>query len=168
MTKRRSRGEGSIYEDAARGRWIAEITIGYRPNGNRITRKRSAKNKTLAKDKLKELVEEFENGTLEANGYTVAEAVRDWLRFGLNGRNASTVEKLTILANQHVIPALGSRKLVDPMRTNELSADDVDAWLEEKAEILATRTLQDLRSILKRSIELAWLSFRSSSKDGTR
>lgn len=156
MSKRRSRGEGSIYEDKARGRWIAEITIGWRPSGKRITRKRGAKNKTEAKDRLKELKQEFEDGgVVDTGGYTVAEAVREWLRFGLNGRSDSTKEKLSILAEQHVIPALGARKLTEAKRTNELSADDVDAWLEEKSEVLATRTLQDLRSILKRSIDRA-------------
>jgi integrase len=156
VAKRRSRGDGSIYEDTTRQRWIAEITVGYRPNGKRITRKRSAKTKTEAKDKLKELVRELDdNGTVAANGYTVTEAVRDWLRFGLNGRSEATRAKLTILAEQHVIPALGGRKLTDPTRINELTADDVDAWLEEKSEVLATRTLQDLRSILTRSINRA-------------
>jgi integrase len=155
MTKRRSRGDGGLYEDKQRQRWIAEITIGFTPAGKRITRKRSAKTKTEAKDKLKELIREFEEGAAAANGYTVSDAVREWLRFGLNGRSDGTVEKLTILANQHVVSALGNRKLTDPGRTNELSADDVDAWLEEKAEILSTRTLQDLRSILRRSINRA-------------
>jgi integrase len=156
VAKRRSRGDGSIYEDETRQRWIAEITIGYRPNGKRITRKRSARTKTEAKDRLKELMRELDDsGTVAANGYTVAEAVQDWLRFGLNGRSESTREKLTILADQHVIPALGHRKLTDPTRSNELSPDDVDAWLEEKSQVLATRTLQDLRSILKRSINRA-------------
>ena len=156
MAKRRSRGDGSIYEDTNRQRWIAEITLGYRPNGKRITRKRSTKTKTEAKDKLKELKEELEDsGTVAANGYIVEEAVRDWLRFGLNGRSKATKEKLTILAEQHVIPALGKRKLTDPTRTNELTPDDVDAWLEAAAAFLATRTLQDLRSILKRSIDRA-------------
>lgn len=96
-----------------------------------------------------------ESGTVAANGYTVTEAVRDWLRFGLNGRSEAIRAKLTILAEQHAIPALGSRKLPDPTRINEVTADDVDAWLEEKSEILATRTLQDLRSILSRSINRA-------------
>lgn len=156
MAKRRSRGEGSIYEDKSRGVWVAEITIGWRPNGKRITRKRSGKTKTEAKNKLKDLLGEYEeDGTVAANGYSVEEAVRDWLRFGLNSRSAKTREKLTNIAEQHVIPSLGGRKLKDLGRTNELSADDVDAWLEEKSEILATRTLQDLRSILMRSITRA-------------
>jgi integrase len=155
MAKRRSRDDGGLYWSESRQRWIAEITIGYRANGKRITRKASGKTKTEAKGKLDEMRREIEDGAAAAGRYTVADAVRDWLRFGLNGRSAGTLEKLTILTDQHVIPALGNRLLKDPSRTNELSADDVDAWLEEKAEVLSTRTLQDLRSILKRSLNRA-------------
>jgi integrase len=46
-------------------------------------------------------------------------------------------------------PALGARKLRD------LSADDVDKWLTGKAQTLGTRTLQEVRSVLKRAIARA-------------
>jgi integrase len=75
--------------------------------------------------------------------------VRNWLEFGLTGREASTLETKRILADKHVIPELGARKL------RELSADDVDQWLARKAKQVSTRTLQELRSILKRSIARA-------------
>jgi hypothetical protein len=52
-------------------------------------------------------------------GYTITDAVRDWLAFGLSGRDSNTITKCTILANTHTIPALGARKLRD------LSADDI-------------------------------------------
>ena len=48
-----------------------------------------------------------------------------------------------------MIPALGARKLRD------LSADDVDRWLIEKATSLSTRTLREVRSVLKRAITRA-------------
>jgi hypothetical protein len=51
-----------------------------------------------------------------------------------SGRDTATVEKRTILANTHVIPALGARKLRD------LSADDVDRWLADKAKVVSTRS----------------------------
>ncbi len=156
MASRRSRGDGGLYWSEDRQRWIAELTIGYRPNGKRITRKASGKTKTEAKAALDRLVERKKEGTATAaRGLTVEKAVRDWLRHGLNGRTAATVEKLTILAETHIVPSLGARLLLDPKQSKELTADDVDAWLEEKAEILATRTLQDLRSILRRAINRA-------------
>jgi hypothetical protein len=61
----------------------------------------------------------------------------------------ATVGKSRILANKHIIPELGARKL------RELSADDVDEWLLRKAQEVSTRTLQELRSILKRTVARA-------------
>jgi integrase len=54
-----------------------------------------------------------------------------------------------ILAEQHVIPALGARKL------RELTAEDVDRWLIDKARTLSTRTLLDIRSVLRRAVARA-------------
>jgi integrase len=59
------------------------------------------------------------------------------------------VETRKILARQHVIPDLGSRKLT------ELSAEDVDRWLADKARTLSTRTLRDIKSILRRAVTRA-------------
>jgi integrase len=149
--KRRARGDGGLYWDESRQRWIAEVTIGYRPNGKRITRKGSGQSKTAAKAKLKEILRDHEDGiSLSADGnYTVAAAVRDWLKYGLPGRAPSTIDKYTHLANEHVIPPLGARKL------RELSAEEIDEWLAEEAKTLSTRTLREVRAILSRSVRRA-------------
>ncbi|MEV0823613.1 site-specific integrase [Nonomuraea rubra] len=150
MTKRRSRGDGGLHWDESRQRWIASVTVGYTPAGKRIVKKASGKTKTAAKDKLKQIIRDCEDGLMvSATGYTVADAVQNWLDFGLSGRDAATVEKCKILANKHIISGLGARKLVD------LTADDVDRWLADKSKYLSTRTLRELRSILVRSISRA-------------
>src|SRR5262249_41852495 len=82
-------------------------------------------------------------------GYTVANAVTDWLSYGLNGRDKGTISTCTILSNTHIIPSLGARKLRD------LSAEDVEKWLACKATTLSTRTLQSLHSCLNRSVKRA-------------
>lgn len=149
MPKSRSHGDGGLWWDESRQRWTAEITIGYTPAGKRRRRTATGKTKTAAKDKLKKLIRDLEDGVKTAGTYTVAQAVRDWLRYGLAGRSKNTIEKSRILAEQHVIPALGVRQL------QELSADDVDEWLADKAKTLSTRTLREVRSILSRSIKRA-------------
>lgn len=150
MTSRRSRGDGGLSWDQARQRWVASVTIGYTPEGKRIFKRARGRTKTEARRKLKELARDHDDGlSVGAYGYTVAQAVNDWLTFGLSGRDPATVEKCTILAQTHVIPALGARKLRD------LSADDVDQWLAVKAQTLSTRTLQEVRSVLKRAITRA-------------
>lgn len=100
MTKRRGRGEGGLHWDAERERWIASVTIGYTPDGRRIVRKASGKTKTAARDKLKENLRDRDDGLAVAPGdYTVAQAVRDLLAYGLSGREQRTIEKLTTYAN---------------------------------------------------------------------
>jgi integrase len=147
---RRSRGDGGINWDAARQRWEARASLGYGPDGKRITKKARGRTKTEARDKLKEIIRDHEDGLAIAPAdYTVAKAVTDWLTHGLNGRDHGTVTTNEHLCRAHILPALGARKLRD------LSADDVDRWLAEKAKTLSTRTLQGLHSCLNRSIKRA-------------
>jgi hypothetical protein len=73
----------------------------------------------------------------------------DWLAFGLSSRDDRTITRCIILANTHIIPALGARKL------RGLSADDIDKWLADKAQVLSTRSLREVRSVLKRAITRA-------------
>lgn len=150
MTKRRSRGDGGLHWDERRQRWIATASLGYGPDGKRITKRGSGKTKTEAKAKLKEVLRDYEDGfAIAPADYTVAHAVNDWLAYGLNGRDKGTVSACTILCRTHVVPGLGARKLRD------LSAEDVDRWLAEKAKTLSTRTLQGIRSCLNRAIKRA-------------
>lgn len=150
MATRRSKGDGGLHWDAGRKRWIATASLGYDPAGKRIVKRGSGRTKTEAKAKLKEILRDYEDGlAIAPSDYTVAQAVNDWLDYGLNGRNPSTVTTNRILCETHVIPALGARKLRD------LSAEDVDKWLAEKANTLSTRTLQALHSCLNRSVRRA-------------
>ncbi|GAA3771322.1 site-specific integrase [Streptomyces chiangmaiensis] len=150
MTKRRSRGDGGLHWDENRRRWIATANLGFDPSGKRIVKRGSGKTKTEAKNKLKEVLRDHEDGlAIAPTGYTVGDAVNDWLAYGLASRDPRTVEKCTTMSQKHVIPALGARKLRD------LSAEDVDRWLAVKAKILSTRTLQEVHSCLNRSVKRA-------------
>ncbi|HEY8450982.1 MAG TPA: site-specific integrase [Natronosporangium sp.] len=150
MTTRRARGDGSLYWDEARQRWIASITIGYTPAGKRIVRKASGKTKTEARTKLRAKIRDYEDGLLTTHHtYTVADAINDWLTYGLTNRTQATRDKYGFLCRRHIIPDLGARKLKD------LSAHDVDRWLADKAKILSTRTLRELHACLNRAINRA-------------
>ncbi|MGW1076551.1 site-specific integrase [Streptomyces sp. NPDC002537] len=150
MTKRRSRGDGGLHWDAKRRRWIATVSLGFDPSGKRIVKRGSGKTKTEAKDKLKEVLRDHEDGlAIAPSGYTVKNAVDDWLEYGLAGRDKATLDACTNLSRTHVIPSLGARKLRD------LSAEDVDKWLAAKAKLLSTRTLQGIHSCLNRAVKRA-------------
>lgn len=150
MAKRRSRGDGGLHWSEARQRWIATASLGHAPDGKRIIKRGSGKTKATAKAKLAEVLRDHEDGlAIAPTGYTVANAVTDWLSYGLNGRDKRTISTCTILSKTHITPSLGARKLRD------LSAEDVERWLAGKATTLSTRTLQSLRSCLNRAINQA-------------
>lgn len=150
MAKRRSRGEGGLHWDKSRQRWVATITVGYDGRGKRIVKKASGKTKTEAKDRLKEMLRDLDDGLpVGSDKYTVRNAVEDWLRYGLNGRDKATVDNYRYLAKTHIVPSLGARKLRD------LTADDVDRWLTTKANELSTRTIRLLHSLLNRAVRHA-------------
>ncbi|MGW3613761.1 site-specific integrase [Micromonospora sp. NPDC005163] len=150
MTTRRARGEGGLHWDETRQRWIATITVGYTPAGKRIVRKGSGKTKTEARAKLREKIRDYEDGVaLVQDGHSVADALTDWLAYGLSRQSESTKSNYTILVRSHIISDLGARKLRD------LSATDVDRWLMGKAQHLSTRTLRLLHSLLNRAVNRA-------------
>ena len=93
---------------------------------------------------------DYEDGVATAPGEcTVAQAVDDWLTYGLARRDARTVDLYSQQCRSHILPALGARKLRD------LTAADVDRWLAKKAKSLSTRTLRILHSCLNRSVNRA-------------
>ncbi len=150
MTKRRSRGDGGLHWDDKRQQWIATAHLGHDGRGKRIVKRASGKTKTEAKEKLKEILRDLDDGlAIAPHGYTVKDAVTSWLAYGLSGRDEETVNNYRYLADGHILPHLGWRRL------RELSADDVDRWLAQMAKILSTRTLRLLHSILNRSVRHA-------------
>lgn len=150
MAKRRSRGEGAVFWVEERQRWVATVDLGYTPAGKRRRAKASFQTKTKAKAWLRDKLRDVDDGlALAPYSYTVEMAVREWLTYGMTDRDPSTVENRTILAERHIVPALGKRKLRD------LTADEVDEWLASKTTELGSETLKRLLSILRRSINRA-------------
>ncbi len=104
VMSKRGFGEDGIYFDhlaecqdhlhhkSCRGRWRGAISLGYGLDGKRLRRKVSGATKQEVRDKLKKLHEELDDGLRSSARYTVAQAIADWLREGLDGRSAGTVE----------------------------------------------------------------------------
>src|SRR4051812_27833985 len=109
MPARRSRGDGGLHWDENRQRWIASLTIGFRPSGQRIVKTASGRTRTEARAKLRQIVRDNEDGQASTapRSLTVTDAVNDWLDHGLSARDPNTVAARRSLAKNHVIPALG-------------------------------------------------------------
>lgn len=142
-------GEDSIYWDKSKERYVGAVSLGYTPAGKRIRPKVSGRTKTEVRRKLRDLKKELEAGRPTPAKYTVSQAVHDWLSQGLKGREVGSIETYRSLARTHIEPDLGYAKL------RELDADDLDEWLEGKAQVLATQSLKMVFSVLRRSISHA-------------
>ncbi|MCP2266406.1 tyrosine recombinase XerC [Promicromonospora thailandica] len=146
---RRSRGERSVWFDESRNRWIAEATVGYSGSGKRIRRKGSGTSKSAALAALKERIDDYKKGLgPNAEKYTVANAISDWLEYGHGDVDVDTFKRHDYLS-QHVVKALGARKLRD-LRTRE-----VEAFLKTLAPTHATRTIRDIKWCLNIAVRRA-------------
>lgn len=147
---RRNRGDGGLHWDEGRGRWIATAQLGFDPAGKRLVKKASGRTKTEARDKLKALLRDLDDGlAVGPDRYTVAEAVNDLLDHGLGKAGERTRTTYRYLAVGHIVPLLGSRRLRD------LSARDVEGWLAGRAVVLSTSSLQKAHSVLNRAVKRA-------------
>lgn len=147
---RRPPGDGGVYWDAGRQRFVAERTVGYDARGKRIRRTGSGKSETAALRALARRVKDYDAGLVVGSEHvTVRQAVEDWLDYGQTGPDPNTRRKNRDLCDKHVIPALGGRRL------RELRAEEVERWLRSLTSVLSTRSIRDVRWCLSRSVNRA-------------
>jgi integrase len=128
--------------------YTGAIDLGPGANGRRRRVKRKGKTKAQVKDKLREAVADLEAGVTTDAGYTVQDAVTDFLRKGLKGRTKGTIDNYRSLADHNVIPQIGGIKV------KELTADSsTTGWTS--AEELSTRSLRLIHQIVERAIRQA-------------
>lgn len=129
--------------------YTGAIDLGVNAKGQRRRVKRKGKTKAQVKDKLREAVADLEAGVTTDAGYTVQDAVADFLQKGLKGRTKGTIDNYRSLADHNVIPQIGGIKV------KELTADQLDDWMDERAEELSTRLLRLIHQIVERAIRQA-------------
>ena len=143
-TKRRARGEDSIYYDRSRDRWTGTITVGWKPDGCRDRITVRGRTKTEVKDKLRAKHTELAAGVRTPANYTVEQCLTDWPET-LNTQAESTVTGYRIMAG-HLVETIGNLKLA------ALKVRDVDFALGKLAEHLSTRSVRLARMILIQAI----------------
>jgi integrase len=133
-----------------RQRYIAEKTVGFDLRGKRIVRSGSGTSASSAQRALRKRVRDYEAGLVQGSEhYRVRDAVQDWLDHGQGLLEEATRTRNRELAEFHVIPKIGGRKVRD------LRPDEVDQWLEALTSDLATSSIRRVKSILSRSIRRA-------------
>ena len=139
--------EATIYPEG--DGFTGAISLGFDTKGKRQRVKRKGKTKTQVKDKLREVVDNLETGVRVEARYTVKDAVDDFFDKGLKGKSKATIDNYRSLATHHLIPQIGTTKL------QQLTADQLDEWIDERAEELSTRSLRLIHQILERAIRQA-------------
>jgi hypothetical protein len=140
QTKRRARGEDSIYYDRSRDRWAGTITVGWKPGGRRDRIIVRGRTKIEVKDKLRAKHTELAAGIRTPAHYTVELCLKDWLQT-LSTQADSPVTGYRVMV-RHLVELIGTIKLV------ELKERDVDFALGTLAERLSTRSVRLARMIL--------------------
>jgi integrase len=139
--------EATIYPEG--DGFTGAISLGFDTKGKRQRVKRKGKTKTQVKDKLREVVDNLETGVRVEARYTVKDAVDDFFDKGLKGKSKATIDNYRSLATHHLIPQIGTTKL------QQLTADQLDEWIDERAGELSTRSLRLIHQILERAIRQA-------------
>jgi integrase len=148
-TRRRGRGEGSIYKDEAKGRWYAAVSVGYGPDGKTWRRhKVSGRTRAEVAAKLRELQAEQDSGAQSTRGYTVQRAVDDWIAEGLDGRSAGTVT-----LNRNVLKPVIA--IIGDIELRKLTAHDVRRALTSLAKSHSSRTVVIAHNALTRALRHA-------------
>jgi integrase len=149
---RRSPGEGSVFYDSARGRWVAVLDLGQDPeSGKRRRVKLSAPTKTEARERLAELRNEFRRtGTVGRQDVIVEAVVRELLASPpASWRSPATLEA-NIGHGDRIIAKLGRVRLA------RLTVGQVEGALRAlAAEGYARQTIKGTRGILIQAIRRA-------------
>lgn len=149
---RRSRGDGSVFYEAARGCWVGAVDIGRDPEtGRRRRRKVSAPTKTECKAKLDELREEKrKSGTVGRQDVTVETVVRARLDNPPPRVKSAVSQRVHESHGARIIAGLGKRRLV------RLTPGEVDQFLRGMADGgYAAKTIRDTRALLEDAIRRA-------------
>lgn len=157
---KRSDGEGSVYYDASRDRWIGVLVVGWRDN-KPVRRKVSAKSRADATRKLRELREKAKAGDLTAGKVpTVSEWMRYWIDEIAPGRvRPTTLPGYHAYVDGYIIPLLGHHRL-DRLRPEHVEK----AWRElmttgrpgaKNPQPLSPTTALQAHRILARALKVA-------------
>ena len=122
-------GDGSVFWDERRRRWVGIFTTGRDAHGRRVRRRVTGRTKTEARQRLRALQREAADGRPTPSGNLRLGAFLDrWLDEIVTAKVGSpnTLDNYRWAVDRHIKPALGSRRLRD------LTPDDVDGLLRAK------------------------------------
>lgn len=149
MAKRRSNGEGSIFQRQD-GLWVGRVSLGY----DLINHKRKAKafygkTKAEVRRKVTEATRNLDQGlTIQSKSQTVGQFLKSWLKEVAKPRiRPSTFRSYEQIIRNHLEPGLGSLKL------DKLTPQHIQTFLNAKAE--SGLSVDHLRRVLRAALNQA-------------
>ena len=116
----RMNGEGSLYQRAS-GRWVGAVTLGYDTNGRPVRKTVTAKTKTEARQKLKDLQDTLDDGyTPPAREETLAQLFERWDRDVLSTQVQSDVRGNYMTVARCHITRRSERRRYPPSRSPDV------------------------------------------------
>ena len=143
----RDHGDDGIHWDKINKCYMGTISLGFKPDGQRVRRTVRGKTKAEVKDNLDKVYAEINAGIRTPATYTIEQCVKDWL--DSIERDDHTLATWRSQANKWIYPKIGATKLKD------FTAADAEKFFEELAKKLGKRSLTMIKSTLRRSIRRA-------------
>ena len=154
MSRRRSNDEGSIYQRASDGLWVAALTYADDQGKRRQRVVASGKRRADVAAKLKEAHRRLEaDEPVRDARSTVGAFVDDWTRKALpaSGRKLTTQANYSIIARTHLVPAPFGALTLDRLRPS-----DVEALLVAKrAAGLSDSTVRLIYTVCRAVLDIA-------------
>lgn len=146
MAARRQHGEGSIYQRARDGRWVAELDLGY-VNGRRMRKLFTGRTRRDVADRLKAAQRDLDDGRTPSMGKERLGVYLDrWLRDVVDPSELSSATKSFYRTHveRHIVPALGDLLLL------KVKPEDVHRLItQSRAKGLSDRSVQAVHATLR-------------------
>lgn len=144
MARRRSKGEGTIYQRPD-GLWVAQITL---PDGKRLTKYN--KDQKTAREWLLLKRKELSDGLVVEKDIRLDQFLDVYLRdVASHNLRDKTIQAYESLIRIHIKPELGYYKL------SQLTPAIIQSFYSKKLETLSKRSVQFIHSILHKSLDQA-------------
>jgi integrase len=150
MTRRRGKGEGSVYQRAD-GRWVAQVEAGLDRDGRRRRPRAVRRTKREALAALDELRRQVDQGVTPERTQSVGEFLEWWLATVVPDTvKPSTVDGYERIVTLYIAPHVGRVKLA------KLTPQHVKSMLRAmETDGLSPRTRQYARAVLRRALRWA-------------
>jgi hypothetical protein len=146
---RRAHGEGSIYYEEVRGRWVGVYDLGLDPfTGKRRRRKVTGETRKAVAERLDEVRTDARAGINVGAPPTVADLYAPWIERKAENVAQSTATMYRDLWAGHVAPIFAPRPV------DQITVADVEVFLAARRH-LAAATLRKIRGLLAQIIDQA-------------